>query len=359
MGFQTFVNVVQGENMRHWISRPTRVAHAIATLAFVLGMLAPITARGQASPQAEALFRDGKQLMKDGKLAEACAAFEGSERAEHNVATLLSLADCREKNQQYASAWALFLQADSQTRSDPSKAMLNTTAKKRVHALEPRLSYLTINVPDESRIPDLVVTRDGAPVDPAEWNRSIPADGGTHVIAGKAPGHESWSTTVTLQPESDKQSVEVPKFKALPEIVNKPPREDAEGLQTRVPNLVPEPNPWTPKRKIGIGVAAGGVVIGAVAIGLGASASNLHNDAVATCPPSACSPKNAQDATATNDRARSRARDANVGYGVAGAALVTGAVLWLVGKPESPAADQVVVAPQLGGTNGLAVMGRF
>src|ERR1041384_5892582 len=118
--------------------------------------------------------------MKEGKHAEACAAFEGSERAEHNVATVLSLADCREKNKQYASAWALFLQADSQTRSDPSKAVLNTTAKNRARALESKLSYLTINVPDESRIPELVVSRDGAPVDPAEWNRSIPADGRPH-----------------------------------------------------------------------------------------------------------------------------------------------------------------------------------
>jgi hypothetical protein len=343
--------------MRQWISRPARLAHATATLAFALGVLAPIAAHGQASPQAEALFRDGKQLMKEGKLAEACSAFEGSERAEHNVATVLSLADCREKNHQYASAWALFLQADSQTRSDPAKAALNTTAKRRAHGLESRLSYLTINVPDESRIPDLVVTRDGAPVDPAEWNRSIPADGGSHVIAGKAPGHESWSTTVTLQPESDKQAVEVPRFKALPEIVNKPPRDEA-ALQVRQASQLPEPNPLTRRRKIGIGVAAGGVAIGAVAIGLGISASSLHNDAVASCPPSACSVKNAQDATATNHRAVSRARYANIGYGIAGAAVIAAGVLWFTGKPESPR-GQVVVAPQLGEATGLAVMGRF
>lgn len=345
--------------MRQWISRATRLAHATATLAFALGMLAPIAAHGQASPQAEALFRDGKQLMKDGKLAEACAAFEGSERAEHNVATVMSLADCREKNRQYASAWALFLQADSQTRSDPKKAALNTTAKRRAHALESRLSYLTINVPDESRIADLVVTRDGAPVDPAEWNRSIPADGGSHVIAGKAPGHESWSTTVTLQPESDKQAVEVPRFKALPEIVNKPPRDEAAAIPVRRPPPLPEPSPFTRRRKIGLAVAAGSVVIGGVAIGMGISASNLHNDAVATCPPSACSVKNAQDATATNDRAQSRARYANIGYGVAGAAAIAAGVLWLTGRPESPHADQVVVAPQLGEASGLTVMGRF
>jgi hypothetical protein len=329
----------------------------MANFAFAVGIVLPITAWGQASPQAEALFRDGKRLMKDGKLAEACAAFEGSERADHNVATVMSLADCREKNRQYASAWALFLQADSQTRSDPTKAMLNTTAKNRARVLEPKLSYLTINVPDESRIPELVVTRDGAPVDRAEWNRSIPADGGSHVIAGKAPGHESWSTTVTLRSEGDKQAVEVPRFKALPEIVNKPAHDaalqDEDGLRS-----ASEPSPFTLRRKIGIGVAAGGVAVGlGLGIGFGFKADSLHRDAVTTCPPAACSPEGARDAQSKNDKARSYALGANIGYGVAGAALVAGTVLWFLGRPESP--TEVAIAPQVGNTSGVVVMGRF
>ena len=322
----------------------------LAKLVLAVGLAWPVLAWGQASPQAEALFRDGKQLMKEGKTAEACAAFEGSERAEHNVATLMSLADCREKNRQYASAWALFLQADSQTRSDPSKAALNTTAKKRAIALESKLSYLTINVPDESRVPELVVTRDGTPVDQAEWNRSIPADGGEHVIAGKAPGHEPWSTTVTLAASSDKQSVEVPKFKALPEIVQKKLRDEA-------PPAPPEPSPFTPRRKLGIGVAAGGVVFAGVAVGLGLQARNLRSDALSTCPPSACSPQNALDAQRKNNSARSYALAANVGYGVAAGAVIAGAVLWLLGPPESPSAMAVV--PQVGSSTGVAVVGRF
>jgi hypothetical protein len=321
-------------------------------LAMVIGIAMPAVAWGQASPQAEALFRDGKRLMKEGKLAEACSALEGSERAEHNVATVLSLADCREKNHQYAAAWALFLQADSQTRGDAAKAMLNTTAKRRALALEPRLSYLTINVPDESRIPELVVLRDGAPVDPAEWNRSIPADGGDHVVAGKAPGHESWSTTVTLKPEADKQAVEVPRFKALPQIVNKV--HDAQRAQAAA--VMPELSPFTPRRQLAIGVAAGGAAIGIVSVVLGAGAQSLRDEAVSTCPPSACSPENARSAQDKNDQAHSRAMIANVGFGVAGLAIATGAVLWLTGRPES---SRLAIAPQLGPTTGLAVGGSF
>src|SRR6185503_2435614 len=158
---------------------------------------------------AETLFRDGKRLIKEGTIAEACNAFEGSERLEHNVSTVLSLADCREREGRLATAWGLFLQADAETRSDPTKVQLNDVAKRRAKALEEKLSYLTISVSDEARIRDLEITRDDKVVDPAEWNRAIPVDNGDHVIAGKAPGHEPWSTKVTIAP-LDKKAVEVP-----------------------------------------------------------------------------------------------------------------------------------------------------
>ena len=328
--------------------------------ALVIGVVcAAGAASAQVRPEAEKLFRDGKELMKAGKTAEACAAFEASEKAEHNVATVLSLADCREKNQQYASAWALFLQADSQTRSDASKAALNTTAKARAALLEPRMSYLTINVPDESRVTDLVVSRDGVPIDRAEWNRSLPVDGGPHEITGKAPGHESWSTKVTLASERDKQSVEVPKFKELPKLVAPPLDPQHAGGPAAPP---PEPSMLTPRRKIALGVAAGGVLLAGAGVGFAIDARSLRNEALATCPPQSCGVEDAADANATNDRARKRALIANVGFAAGGAAVIAGAVLWFVSGPraaEAPAKRSVAVSPVVGETSGLIVWGRF
>lgn len=328
----------------------SRHAIIVAVVPILLAARAPV-ARGDASPQAEALFRDGRALMKAGKLAEACKAFAGSEHLEHNIATVMNLADCYEKNGQFASAWAAFLQADSQTRGDAAKASLNATAKQRAAALEPRLSYLIINVPDESRIPDLVVTRDGLPVDPAEWNRAIPADGGDHEIAGKAPGHEPWSTHVTVGPERDKQSVEVPKFKSLPAMVVKP------ATEIRVVAAPTAPSPWTTRREVAIGVAGGGLALAGVAIYFGLDARNLRTEAVATCPPSSCSTANAAQAQDQNDRARRHALYANVGYAAAGAALAGGVVLWFLGAPEA----SVSIAPTLEehGGAGAAIVGRF
>jgi hypothetical protein len=333
------------------IAAGRRLAVAIALLVAA----APAIAHAQASPEAEKLFRDGKAAMARGKIAEACTAFEASEKAEHDVATVLNLADCREKNQQLATAWGLFLAAGSQTRTDPSMARFHKVARQRAAALEPRLSYLTVNVPDESRVDGLVVTRDGVVIPPGAWNRAIPVDGGDHVIAGKAPGHESWSTKVSMAAEGDKQAVEVPKFKELPKLVE--PRPELGGAIS----AGPEPSPFTGRRKIGLGIVAGGVVAAGVGVGFGLSARNLHSDALATCPPSACTPANADAATRLEHKGHTRALIADAAFGVAGAAVIAGAVLWLTGAPheDGPATEALRVVPQVGDATGFAVVGRF
>ncbi|HEX4449435.1 MAG TPA: hypothetical protein VH143_01140 [Kofleriaceae bacterium] len=325
-----------------------KVTHVI----FAVLMLAiPARVHAQASPEAEKLFRDGRQLEQDGKLAEACAAFEASEKVEHSIATVLNLANCREKNQQLAAAWALFLAAESQTRGDPAKAAFNTSAKTRAAALEARLSYLTINVPDDSRVPDLIVTRDGTAVDPAEWNRAIPVDGGDHVIAGRAPGHEAWSTKITVAPALDKQAVEVPKFKELPKLAH--PEVDAPAATPD--RSAPPPATFSTQRYVSLGVGGAALAAVAIGIGLGLSANSLRDQAISTCPPSACTVANAADATATTASAHRRAIDADIAYGVGGAAAATAIALWLTGSPES--APRIV--PTTGAAVGLAFTGSF
>lgn len=355
--------------MKHSIPRSIWRS-ACLLIAALAALAAPSRALAQgARPEAEQLFRDGKRLLKEGKIAEACLAFEASEKSEPNVATLLSLADCHEKAGQLASAWARFLNAESRTRGEPGKtgANLNRTARERAAALEARLSYLTINVPDESRVDGLQVTRDGVDVDPGQWNRAVPVDGGSHVISGKAPGHESWSTTLTIAAESDKRAVEVPKFKELPKLIAPEPGAgalrrraagDGDGDGLGVTSAPREPSPFTPRRKIALGLAAGGVVAAGTAIGFGLSARNGRSEALGLCSASACTPAEASAAQSKNDRARQHALIANIGYGVAGGAAIAAAVLWFTSAPERPAAA-LSISPLLGATSGVAVTGGF
>ncbi len=169
-------------------------------------------AQGTATAEAEQLFREGKRLMGERRFAEACAAFEASQKIEANVVTKLRLADCRELNGQLATAWGLFLQVESDTRRDPALAPYHQKARERSAIIEPRLSYLIINVADGSRTDGLTISRDGVALDEGKWNRALPIDGGEHVIEAKARGREPWTARVTVRAESDKQSVDVPRF---------------------------------------------------------------------------------------------------------------------------------------------------
>src|SRR5258705_11524929 len=110
--------------------------------------------------------------MVDGKLAQACAAFEASNRVEPRGGTLIRLGECREQNHQLASAWSAYKDALNRVK-DPRKREL---AAARVAALEPRLSYLTVSVPEDSRVDGLVITRNGGAPDLGLWNRAIPVD---------------------------------------------------------------------------------------------------------------------------------------------------------------------------------------
>ncbi len=187
----------------------------------VMGLMvgqSPLARAQPASTQAEQLFREGKRLVGEGRISEACAAFEGSLRKDLVVTTLLNLADCRERNQQFASAWGHFLDAERMTRDRPEHGATNATAKTRAAALEPRLSYLIINVATDASIDGLQITLNAAAVDSAVWNTDMPVDGGDYVIEGRAPGFEPWATKVTVEPSGDKESVNVPRFRARPEV---------------------------------------------------------------------------------------------------------------------------------------------
>jgi hypothetical protein len=62
-----------------------------------------------ASPESEKLFREGRELLKANKIAEACEAFASSQQLAPGVGTLMNLAMCREQQGQTATAWKLFV----------------------------------------------------------------------------------------------------------------------------------------------------------------------------------------------------------------------------------------------------------
>lgn len=319
---------------------------AVATAAALLMISAP-AARAQ-SVEAEALFRDGKRLIKEGKLAEGCDKLEASDRLESSVGTELNLGDCREKNKQLASAWAAFLKAASNAKKAGNDKDREKEARSRAAKLESRLSYLTISVPEASKVDGLTISRNGVAIDAALWNTGVPVDEGTYEITGQAPGHEAWSTKVTLTGEGAKESVEVPRFKAIEDLVphedpdgGKLPPGGGDGAKLPPPDEDPvstrdTPGMFTMQRKIAVGVGVVGLVGIAGSVVFGLKAKDLQSQADELCPESACGDPMA---ISLNEDAQSAALKSNIFLGVGIAGVAGAVVLWFLGGPDAPAED--------------------
>jgi serine/threonine-protein kinase len=221
-----------------------------------------------AGAQAEVLFRQGRELLVAGKIAEACDAFEESQKLEAAVTTLLNLAGCRETLGQLATAWSLFLDAERQTRaaSDAAMQTLHEVAQSRAEKLEPRVSRLTINVPIQNQLDGLEITRASERVSPGLWNRSLPIDGGTYTISARAPGANQWSTQVTVAAEHDTKTVDIPDLRNLPKDLDSPPPPPKPAPAVLPPPAAPEidrraPLPYPSGHATPLVVAAGALAL--------------------------------------------------------------------------------------------------
>jgi hypothetical protein len=215
-------------------------ARAMVVVGLGLGLglgLAAAPARVVAQPatvQAQSLFDEGRTLMKAGKIAQACAAFEASEKLDPVVTTQLNLADCREQNHQLASAWGAFVEAQRMARAAGNDKLLKV-ATSHARKLEPRLSRLTIAVPADHQVAGLTVLRGDEPIDPAGWNHALPIDGGSYAFTARAPGREPWTTSRTIKAEGEKVSIEIPRLL------------DAAATTPPVGAAPPAPKPSAPK----------------------------------------------------------------------------------------------------------------
>lgn len=326
---------------------------SICLIAAALGAIAP-AARAQ-SAEAEALFRDGRTLIKSGKLAAGCDKLAASERLETSIGTLLNLGDCREKLGKLASAWAAFRKAEAMAKRAGGDDKRQAEAARRATVLEPRLSNLVIDV--AQRVDGLVVRRDDEVVDAAVWNTPLPVDPGTYAITAEAPGRAPWHASVKIAAGATRRVVEVP---PLAPAAAAPASAPAETAAAQWPPPRPEMRPppqrrsaWTATRAISAGLA----VVGAGALGtgiyFGVHARSLDDRANQRCPGSVC---NDPEGLRLNSDAKTSASRANISYIAGGAALATAVVLWFVGAPGEVAVAPVAAA---GHPVGIAMTGSF
>jgi hypothetical protein len=279
--------------------------------------------------RAQQLFDSALADAEAGKLASACPKFLASQEADPKTSTLLNLASCYEKNGQTASAWGAFREAEGLSRKI-ARADWEAIARGRAEALEPKLVRLTVQVPETSRVPGLVVTRDGAKLAAGELGVAIPVDPGEHVVGASAAARTPWETSVTVRDAS--ATVAVPLLEPAPvALVDAPP---AAPPASSIDHGGEHASWWTPLRTTGVvvaGVGVVGLVTGAV---LGLAAKSSYDDARVRCADGArgCP----ASAVSDSDSAYGTATGATVVFVVGAAAALGGAALVLFSPPPTP-----------------------
>jgi hypothetical protein len=291
-----------------------------ASVAFAA--LVPRVAHGQAaqdnSAAVEALFSEGKRLASEGKYAEACPKFRASYALEQRIGTLLNLADCYEKNNQLASAWARFVEVRT-LAGRAGQAEREQYATEHAAALEPKLSKLTIVV--KAPAPGTVIKRDGVVVDPAVYGTAVAVDSGSHTIDAEAPGKRPFSTMVQVNDGADQRTTEVPA------LVDAPHAENA-GDGTVAPRPGAEATPKSSRGTIGIVVAGVGLVSIGVGSYFGVAALGKKDDSKTYCNLNQVKNDCSQTGVDLRSDALTDATVSTVLIGVGVAAVGAGAVLY-------------------------------
>jgi hypothetical protein len=294
------------------------------------------------------LFKEGRALLEQGHVPQACRKLEESLRLEPGGGTLLNLALCHEREGRTATAWVEFTEALGIAKRDDRPQRIDF-ARAHIAQLEPALSRLFIQVPGVADLPDLEIKRDGSIVGRAAWGSPIPVDPGDHVVEALAPGKIPWRESVVIGSKADSKTLVVPALE------NAPGQEASGG-----PSATPGPAPAVTSAPAGPPALDFGKVppeeapetlrVGAnvpawIALGLGVAAAGTgtyfalralseKSDADRACPNDVCSAEGARQ----NSDAIKSANFATAGFGVGVVGLGLATVLFAThaGSSHSP-----------------------
>ena len=332
---------------------------ALAALA-VTGAAFPAIALAQEGGMtiAEGLFRDGRALIEQGKIDEACAKFDASQRMAPALGTELNLALCRERQGRTATAWTLFadVEAIASRRGDDARASI---AHQHWAALAAQLAKIAIDVPKPA--PGMIVKLDGTSLPQEAIGAEIPADPGDHTIVVTAPGKKTWTepkltlaaapTTVRVRVALEDETADTPASPLTTEHAATPaaavpsdvsPSPHAEGANT--------------KRVAGYVTGGVGIVLLGVASYYGVTALSRKND-------QANYPAGTPQRLAVYNEAKT-AEDYELAIGAVALGAL-GAAAYLVLTSHAPSAGHaaqggVHLVPAIGqGTGGAALFGSF
>jgi tetratricopeptide (TPR) repeat protein len=325
--------------MRRSVSRGYQCL-LVSGLLVATPVMKPVLAQVRDAAGGEALFQEGRRLMKTGDFAGACPKLEESLRLDPALGTLVNLASCEEELGHTATAWQHWRSAIEQL---PSSDKRRATAVARAAALEKVLPHLAVAAP---QLPsDAEVKRDGVRLGTASLGLPMPVDPGRHLVVVTAPGHEPREYEVSLRArENQTLTVEAgaevkvarPLAEAAPERWSDPePKSAAAVTSEPTTGRGTSVAGWTLLTTGVASLAAGGL--------FGLRALSARKDAQKSCPgskPSVCW----TDGKSALDRDRTSSLIADVGMGL-GVVLMSAGLYLVLRRPGGEVSAQAAPLP--------------
>jgi len=295
---------------------------------------------------AERLFREGKELLNQGRYDEACAKLSSSYREDPATGTLLAVALCQERGGKLASACGNYRLAAERAHEEGQRAR-EDAAMDRLATLEPRLSKLMIVVPGNvARITKLTVRRNAETLPADTWGSAVPIDGGSYVIEASAPGRMPFRIQLELAIERDAQAVVIPELELAiapqPEPPLPPAHAPSPPQPTPPPNAAPnativsDPGHEGPSTTRILSYATGGSALLGFGLGtffgLQAKSRNDKSYQNGHCDARGCD----QEGQTLRNQAISSARISNILFASGFALTIATVVLYAVSEPKRP-----------------------
>ena len=317
-----------------------RVAKPILVAALVIATTAYAQEPAKPESAADQAFREGRELLKAGKFAQACEQFEKSQKLDPALGTLFNIGACAEQIGRLATAAAAYRELVAKDTNEQRKA----ASAERLKVIEPRLSKLFVKVdkPPQGLVVEIDSKAGPRTIAP---NKPIEVDFGEYTVLVRARGYNEFMSRVKINQEANTTTVEATLRSGASNADALGANEEADGPGA----------PGMPRRKLyafgAMGVGGATFVTGVV---FGVLARSKWNDAKAVCDGACTTPEDVDRANDIGSQARSKATLSTV-FTIAGLAIAAGGVVLYVTMPA-----ETRIAPTASDTGaGVTFSGRF
>lgn len=155
------------------------------------------------------LFDEGRQLMAEGKYAQACPKLAESHKLKPGIGTLYNLADCHDKNGEVELAYTEFSEVVQRTKAALQEDR-QRDAEARLKEITAKVARVVVSVPATRYKVEILLDNKKLPKE--KWNKEMIIVAGDHTVRATTDQDDGdpYEDTVTLEGGGKKTVINIP-----------------------------------------------------------------------------------------------------------------------------------------------------